>query len=1002
MIRLDLLGTPLLRGPHGPIDLPRRKTRALLFLLAARREPLPRERALALLWPDLERTTARQTLRTTLHGLRTALGAALIAEDHLLRLDTQLVDVDACALDAALAAGAPTALAVAALARWRGEFLEGFAVPDADEYNTWVEGERARLRTLALRGWARLAQDSEEHGAFVSALEYLERALLVAPLHEDLHRDVLRLTYLAGDRPGAIRRFEHLRQRLDDELGVPPMAATRALYDAIITGALARPARPDPPPIRAPLAVVVTPARLPFIGRAAPLAAVRAALAAGRAALVLGEPGIGKTRLVEELLYANGAALSGAGRELEQVLPYQPVIEALRQLLQLPGGGAIYAQLDPVWRTELARLLPELGSPATPAGAPDEARLWEAVTQLLLVLAARQPLTLFIDDLHWADQATLGLFGYLARRTSGSALRLVAAARDLAPRSPAAALVQTLQRADQLTRIVLDRLPASLLADLAAQLDPAPGPVLRDWLVVGAEGNPYLFAELLRYAHEHAQPDAAGQLAFATVESFAPIPPGIYALVSGRLARLSDPARRLLDAAVAVGREFHFAIAAAAAWLDEAAALDALDEVRAAGLVHALDTERFAFDHTLTMEVAYREVGEPRHRQLHRRVAEALLRRADDDTGAGLVATHLAEGGELALAAPYAVRAARRAAMLGAWQAAIGFWQLALRGTTGDDQVALLLELGDAQVLGGDPAHAAETFAAVRARTAGAAHDDATLRLAQALIARAQFAEIIALVAPLATAADPVVRLRAAFIHGTALSIEGSDLSGAQAQLDTAAAICIRDSDGIWRARILFELGGVAAQRGDLDLAVARYRESLAVAREIADDGGFSAVLAYNNLAYHVHLLGDPAAASFAEAGLALAQARGLLAMQSYLFSTLGEIALAAGNLAQAEARFTEGLALAEQLALPERQAGLTANLGLVAAQHGDLALAIHRLSDALARADALGTLHLAAQIRIWLAPLLPAAAPRLLAEARTIAETGGRQRLLAAIDALM
>ncbi len=133
-----------------------------------------------------------------------------------------------------------------------------------------------------------------------------------------------------------------------------------------------------------------------------------------------------------------------------------------------------------------------------------------------------------------------------------------------------------------------------------------------------------------------------------------------------------------------------------------------------------------------------------------------------------------------------------------------------------------------------------------------------------------------------------------------------------------------------------------------------------------------------------------------ARAGLALAQEKGMLNPQTYLLSTLGEIALAASDLDTAENYFSEGLALAERLSMPERIAGLHANLGRVAAQRGQTTLAIHRLSTALTSADRLGTLHLAAQIRLWLAPLLPPAEARArLAEARALAESGGRRRLL-------
>jgi uncharacterized protein YciW len=127
-----------------------------------------------------------------------------------------------------------------------------------------------------------------------------------------------------------------------------------------------------------------------------------------------------------------------------------------------------------------------------------------------------------------------------------------------------------------------------------------------------------------------------------------------------------------------------------------------------------------------------------------------------------------------------------------------------------------------------------------------------------------------------------------------------------------------------------------------------------------------------------------------------------VLSFEPYLLSTLGEIALADGDLDSAEAYFNQGLDLAERLPIPERVAGLTANLALVSIKRGQTALAIHRLSTALARADALGTRHLAAQIRIWLAPLLPPAETRAtLAEARALAESGNRTRLLEQINRL-
>jgi hypothetical protein len=133
-----------------------------------------------------------------------------------------------------------------------------------------------------------------------------------------------------------------------------------------------------------------------------------------------------------------------------------------------------------------------------------------------------------------------------------------------------------------------------------------------------------------------------------------------------------------------------------------------------------------------------------------------------------------------------------------------------------------------------------------------------------------------------------------------------------------------------------------------------------------------------------------------------VARKKGSLSHLPYLLSTSGEIALAQNDLDAAEQFFTEGLKIAEQIPIPERIAGLTANLGLVARQRGDTELAKDRLRSALAHADTLGTQYLAVRIRLWLAPLLPAAQTRdLLREARALAEQGNFQRLLEDIAGL-
>jgi DNA-binding SARP family transcriptional activator/predicted ATPase len=1059
VLSIHLLGSPKILRDQEPLTLSRSKSRALVYYLAAHHGPVSREQLLALFWPDLDRPAAQQTLRTTLHGLRQALGSAVSADDGSLGLAPE-VEVDSRVFEARLAstpAGQPDAAALtAALDLYQGDFLEGFSLPDAAAFEDWVAAERERLRRLAVRGLAALARHDEAQGDYALALATIDRALGFDQLQEDLQREALRLHYLSGDRTGAIRRYAHLRQLLDEEMGVLPMAETRAIYDAILNDKLpAGHSPPAPSPASAPApqpAVISQPAtaavsRVPFAGRETEMNLLRGllssktALSERKLVLVEGEPGIGKSRLVDEFTREAGAlALSGAAHEMEQGLPYQPLIEALRCMLSHPAWPALHAalqaQLPPVWLAEVARLLPELppAGAAAAGGSPDEPRLWEGVHQFLCAISRQHAITFFIDDLQWADASTLALLTYVTRRARAESadILFMAAARPEVRSSPLATFAQTLTREDRLIRMPLARLHADEVQHLAGQwaagrgAEPEQVLALANWLRSASEGNPYVLVELLRYACDQGLLTEAGRLDLAALGGGPVLPQTVFSLIESRLARLSEPARRILDAAVAVGREFDFEVVYRAAGLSEAAGLDALDELSAAGLVHPADSAgtpagaqgrppltRYAFDHSLTMEVAYREVGEPRHRLLHRRVGEAIEQvygRQRVDEVAGVLAEHFAEGNQPERAAPYAFRAGQLAAGLAAWAEAAAFFEQALAAEENPSRRrATAAALGDAHYSAGNMAQASEAYRLaleLALNTEDQALIESTqLALARAQIPQARFAEVRRLANQiLQTATSPETIALAEFTLSTADSLEGADLlsatehvQAAEKQLRLAVEQGLVPPDRL--AEYKFQRASIAAQQGDLAEAVALYSEAMEVADHSDQPTALQfRVLSRNNLAYHMHLLkpGDPAALAYAEEGVRLAQEQGNQGMLTYLYSTEGEIALAHGELDTAEKRFKEGLVLAERLNMPERVAGLTANLGLVAQARGETALALYRFSAAMAQADAIGTRHLAAQIRLWLAPLLPAAEGRArLAEVRAFAESGGRTRLL-------
>jgi tetratricopeptide (TPR) repeat protein len=425
----------------------------------------------------------------------------------------------------------------------------------------------------------------------------------------------------------------------------------------------------------------------------------------------------------------------------------------------------------------------------------------------------------------------------------------------------------------------------------------------------------------------------------------------------------------------------------------------------------------------LTMEVAYQEVGELRHRLLHRRVASALesIHHNQLDEMAGLIAQHYAEGDQIELAAKYARRAGQRAVRLAAWKSAAAFFRQALAATPAAEQPDLLVALGNAQLHSGELLAAEETLRQALQLDAiqrqGKILNDAIKGLGEALILQARYRAVMDLAQSYVDHPSPSIRSIAQFMWGASLSLEGSNLDEARLHL-MASQTELQGTSDMLAAQVEFELGNIEAQQDRLEFAIEHYKNSLAlssVAQNSAtqnfvtqnnqneiDEALRSQVLAHNNLAYHYHLMGDPRANEHIQQGLALAGEKGMLLALAYLYSTAGEIALAQEEFTSAESAFNQALAHAQRLNQPERIAGVTANMGRLAQSRGQIELATHRFTTALAQADAISSRFLAAQIRLWLAPLVPrATAHTYLSEARTIIATGRYHRLVPPLERL-
>jgi DNA-binding SARP family transcriptional activator len=1051
MLKIQLFGQTHIWIDGHEIKINRRKSRAVVYYLAASPGPIIRGHLIELFWLDLTRKKAQQALRTTLHGLRKSLGEYIEAGETMVHL-TPGAQVDVRSFEEIMnRADVEPSQLKSGLDLFQGDFLQDFYLPDSAAFEDWVIIQREVYRRMAKRGFNLLSKFYESRQNYSDALDALDRALLIEPLQEDLQREAMRLVYLAGDRPGAIRRYEHLIKLLDEEMGVPPMAETRALYDAILLDKLVRPS-----PLPAPQGDRPPPRRvsqidqgysaqedesLPFVGRQAELQNLGNLSLRGNLMLIEGGPGLGKTRLAEEFAMIHpGLVLTGTARELEQSLPYQPLIEAFRGLTRMAQwrqwSQELEAEIPAIWLSEAARLVPEFNFPPPPSiplsvtgsvGAPPigESRLWEGIYQLLQGLTKLTTILLFIDDLHWADKSTLGLLGYLLRQFSGpktgpTPIIFMATARLDVENPPYTTFLRMIQREGLLDRLTLNRLSAVEVDQLSNAITGEPAPTFSDWLMKNSEGIPFILLELVRYAHQNKilveAPPENGKAGFiidqSTLSTAPVVPQTVYNLIKIRLEGLSEPAWRILNAAVAAGREFNFEVVARASALSENAALDAIDELLAARILQPLGQGQFRIDHSLTMEVAYREVGDLRHRIQHRRIAEAMesiYSKSQLEGMAGVLAFHFAENNDLQRAAPYAIIAGQQANRFSAWNEAAHFYRQALDGMKGAKRIPVLVSLGETFFQTGEFSQAVDAFRQALQLAQGKgdqeAIDHTRLDLALVYLINARYDDSISLARQVRSEGLPANAMRAEHSWGAALSLKGEDLEEAKKHLLAAEGMCDRTSEENCEdfARVKFELGSVAAQQGDLKQAISLYQEALTIASQFDSENSLQwRVLANNNIAYHMLLDGNEQAERYAQAGLKISQDKGMLGQQPFLYSTLGEIALAAGELDTAEEYFIKGLKLAQQLGMKERITGLTANMGRLAFARGQMSLAIHRYSTALARAESLGLYHLAAQIRIWLAPLLPPnEAKAQLENARRFAEQGNRKYLLEQIKGL-
>jgi DNA-binding SARP family transcriptional activator len=892
VLAIRLLGPVDVQVGGRPLAVDTRKAVALLAYLALTGRPASRETLGALLWPESGDAEARGALRRTLSVLNTAIGGVGLRIDRTsVALDPAAIDLDVTRFHEAVArarghghdpdrsCAACRAALEAAIALDRGGLMEGFSLRDSEPWDEWLEIEReAHQRELA-GALERLVRERLAAGGWDGAIAAARRWLELDPLHEPAHRALMGAYGRSGETAAAVRQYRDAASILDRELGVAPLPETTELYEAIVAGTLAPPTtsgstvRPDSGAID-PLTHGRPSGRYPtpLIGRRGAVDAILGRLAEatpdGRLIVIEGEAGIGKTRLADEV--AERAVVLGhrvvAARCYpgEAAVALAPIASLLRGVLAGPAGPAAFGRLAARDRQTLSALVPEIEPDDIARRRPGDAgpaarfRLFDAIAEALSLAGLGGPgdpepglaAMVRLDDLQWADDSTLEVLAFLARRLEGRPILLLLSWRREELGERAEALVATADSAPA-TTVRLDRFGAADMRQLIEALVEAsgttPSPADMEALLDEAEGLPLYAVEAL------AAPDRAAGT----------VPVGIRALLQARLAALSEVAVQVVSAAAVLGRSFDAEAARVVSGRSEEETVAALEELERRRIIRGADAPLGSYDfaHARLRDVAYETTSLARRRLLHRRAADVYRRsvgRAMDPLGRlARIATHEHAAGRAAEAAVAYRDAGEAARSLYANREALEYLETAL-ALGHPDGAGLHEAIGDVRTRMGDyrGAIAALEAAAASAEPEGLADIEQRLgrihlRRGDPIRAEAHLASALAMLGQAGITDDArrsrILAERAVAAARADRREQAARIAGEARDLATGDPQAEAEADRI--------LGLLARDRGDLDAARSLLEQSLTTAVGLPDPA--ASIAATNAFALVVAEQGD-------------------------------------------------------------------------------------------------------------------------------------------------
>ncbi len=679
---LRCLGQPALLAPTGePVRFRTKKHLALLIYIAVDAKTHQRERLGELLWPRVSRTEARHSLATALTILRPRVGPGGLetSRDHV-RLVPERIELDLQRLEAGdvLGSEVTSALEVAG-------FLDGFDIPDSQEFTHWKDRQQARFLPMIKDALVILIDRCRRTGDSRQIERLADRMLALDDLSEEAIRAKMEARAFAGDRLTALEFYEAWRTRLGEELQAVPSELVEGMAVRLRRRGWERTTMTNIPTVPTDQW-----RGRPFIGRTAEYRVLYEAWEAVKRgepghALVLGDSGVGKTTLVQRLTTAAGLEGAAISRvqcyDLEREIPYSTVSSLILGLLERPGVSAT----SPQALAELARTVPAVRHrfPTIPVASDSQGesariRLTEAFHELLTTIAEEHPVILVVDDLHYADDVSLAVLHLVMRRARQQSLMVMMLARpgELSQSAQAAGLrgaAATLGMREIEVSPLADEESAELLTSLVPTDDPQPTATVRRALLRAGAGYPMVIELLVQDWQINGEQSLALSVDAMTEDfGIGKRPDNPYRTILERITKsLDSTTHSVMNLAAILGHRLNDFSMYAIVDLSVGQTMSSMAELVQRRVLRD-GTHGLEFVNEMVRAAAYLGVPATLRKVLHGKIADRFVEehtRGVDTLGLE-IAWHCTRAGRAAEATPYLLRGAREAIRSGAPYAA--------------------------------------------------------------------------------------------------------------------------------------------------------------------------------------------------------------------------------------------------------------------------------------------------------------------------------------------